>query len=114
MSDIANEGLPNGVPSKHRPFIWEEAKVCEVCMSRRTVPPHHATMLQNVGIAHVSGMISMQAIKSTLPKIGVAGQDNITQSGTCPGRMDRGDRTCSHTHTPTTLIVQLCYCVMLK
>ena len=42
-------------------------------------------MPQNVGIAHVSGMISVRATESILPKIGVAGQDNITQDRTCLG-----------------------------
>ena len=35
----------------------------------------------------------------------MAGQDNITHDGTCLGRMEGGDRICSYTHIPTTLIV---------
>ena len=42
-------------------------------------------------------------------EIKVARQDNITHDGTCPGRTTGGDRTYSHTHTPTTLTVQLYY-----
>ena len=32
----------------------------------------------------------------------MAGQDNITHDGTCPGRMEGGDRRCTHTHTHDT------------
>ena len=45
-------------------------------------------------------------------EIEVVGQDNITYDGTCLGRITGGDRICSHTHIPTTLIVQLCYYVI--
>ena len=42
-------------------------------------------------------------IVSILPKIGVAKQDNITQNGTCPGRIKGGQgHTHTHTHTHDT------------
>ena len=50
--------------------------------------------------------ISVRATESILPKIKVARQDNITQGGTCPGRMERRG-THIHTHDtnyPTLLL----------
>ena len=67
-------------------------------MDKGTVLQHRATVLPNVGIIHVSGMISVRVIESILPKIEVAGQDNITHDGTCPGRIKRG-KGYAHTHT---------------
>ena len=45
-------------------------------------------MLPNVGITHISRIISVRAIESILLKIKVIRQDNITQDRTCPGRME--------------------------
>ena len=37
-------------------------------MNRGTVPQHRATILSNMGITHISGIISVRATKSILPK----------------------------------------------
>ena len=78
-------------------------------MDKGTILQHRATILPNIGITYISGITFVRATERILPRIEVAGQDNITYDGTCPGRMKGGIRTCSHTYTPTTLIVQLCY-----
>ena len=67
-------------------------------MGRGTVTQHCAIVLPNVGIAHISGIISVRVIKRILPKIKVARQDNITHDGTCPGRIKGGEGH-AHTHT---------------
>ena len=67
-------------------------------MNGGTVPQHRATMLLNVGIAYVLGIIFIWAIKSILPKIKVVRQDNITQDGICLGRMEKRE---GYAHTNT-------------
>ena len=64
------------------------------------MPQYHATILLNVGIIHISGIIFIRAIKNRLPKIRMARQDNITQGGTYPGRTEKG-KGYTHTHTHT-------------
>ena len=59
LSDIINKGLPNGVLSKHLRSIWKEA------MFERSawIEEHRVTMLLNVGIAYVLGVISVRVNK---------------------------------------------------
>ena len=74
-------------------------------MDKGTVLQHRTTVLPNVGIAYISGIISVRVIERILPRIEVAGQDNITHDGTCLGRIKGGIRICLHTHIPTILII---------
>ena len=67
-------------------------------MDKGTVTQNYATILPNVGITYISGMISVRAIECILPRIEVAGQDNITHNGTCSGRI-KGEEGYTHTHT---------------
>ena len=67
-------------------------------MDKGIVLRHRATMLPNVGIIYILGIIFVRVIKRILPRIKVAGQDNITHDGTCPGRMKGGEGH-AHTHT---------------
>ena len=67
-------------------------------MDRGTMIQHCATILPNVGIAYVSGIIFMRSIERILPRNKVAGQDNITHDRTYPGRI-KGGEGYAYTHT---------------
>ena len=97
MLNIINKGLPNAVLSKHLRLIWKEAKY------ERSVwiEEYRAKMLPNVGIAYVSGMISVRANREYIAENRGGWTDNITQDRTCPGCMERGDEICTHIHTHT-------------
>ena len=56
LSDITNKGLPNGVLSEHLRSIWKEAKFERSAW----IKEHRATILPNVGIIYVLGIISVR------------------------------------------------------
>ena len=74
-----------------------------------TTPSHSATKRGNNPCFKNNIYTGQQSVYYR--EIEVAGQDNITHDGTYPGRMEGRDKTYSHTHTPTTLIILLYYYV---
>ena len=65
LSDIVNKGLPKGVLNKHLWLVWLVERSAWI---KGTVLQHRATVLPNVGITHISGIISVRAINRILPR----------------------------------------------
>ena len=110
MSDIINKGLPKGVLSKHLWLIWLIKRftwIKGIVLQHRA---HNATKTWEINPCFQEWYLCGQQ-SVYCREIKVAGQDNITHNRTYPGRMKGRDRTCTHTHTPTTLIIQLYYYV---
>ena len=59
LLDIINKGLLNRVLSKHLRFIWKEVKFERFVW----IEEYRATMLPNVGIVYISGVISTRVYK---------------------------------------------------
>ena len=65
LSDIVNKGLPKGVLSKHLRLVWLIERFAWI---KGTVLQYRATVLPNVGIARVLGIIFVRVIKRILPR----------------------------------------------